>query len=93
MPIHAGDASQHGVSRRLIGSTHLSGGLEYRSYQQNLFKNLCISARQNPQAVDAIAVFVAMPKLGRLHVVAMPVMGRLRFTHAPPVRRSSFANA
>jgi hypothetical protein len=43
-----------------------------QSYQQNLFKNLCISARQNPQAVDAIAISTAMPKLSRLRIVARP---------------------
>lgn len=35
------------------------------SYQQNLFANLCITIRQNLQALDTSAVFTVTSKLGR----------------------------
>jgi hypothetical protein len=42
-------------------------GAPHGSYQQKLGTNLCITTGQNPQAIDAIAIFTAMPKLGTPH--------------------------
>jgi hypothetical protein len=50
-------------------------GVAHGSYQQKLGTNLCITTGGNVQAVDAIAVFTATPKLGRPGVGLVPPSG------------------
>src|SRR5437870_2661844 len=45
-------------------TSSLNCGVAHGSYQQKLGTNLCITTGQNAQAVDAIAIFTATPKLG-----------------------------
>jgi hypothetical protein len=47
-----------------IPNVHLNNCAKRGSYQQNLFANLCITSRQNLQAVDVLAIFTATSMLG-----------------------------
>jgi hypothetical protein len=49
--------------------------MAHGSYQQKLGTNLCITTGRNTQAVDAIAVFTATPKLGRPGAGLVPPSG------------------